>query len=252
MRFDQQVARNCMLDPKLTPRRFDERDHLGGIEDAANLGQGDIRRRFFGGAQDDADVVAPCAVLEVVNAHAYTAEAVFLAAEERCHQLGMRRFLADLRPVLAIERDIEHLTELRLQRERFPDQLFASCIVIAGGHDSGWHVAFKQDFGGGESAHRRRRVACKEDGNRGFGWVRTFFSGGQTHSNQQRAPAFGPDARVTANTAKPAYLPSRCATPSRSSSNSFSVPVIFSRENASISRPSTRLYSPFSHVTGTP
>lgn len=45
---------------------------------------------------------------------------------------------------------------------------------------------------------------------------------------------------------------SRWATPSRSSSSSASVPSIFSRENASISRPSMRLYSPFSHTTGTP
>jgi hypothetical protein len=49
-----------------------------------------------------------------VNAHADAAEAVFLAAEKRCHQFRVRRFLADLRAVLAIERDVEHRAELRL------------------------------------------------------------------------------------------------------------------------------------------
>ena len=40
--------------------------------------------------------------------------------------------------------------------------------------------------------------------------------------------------------------------PARSSSSSFNVASIFSREKASISRPVTRVYSPFAVVTGTP
>src|SRR5471030_171410 len=45
---------------------------------------------------------------------------------------------------------------------------------------------------------------------------------------------------------------SRCLTPSRSSVSSFSVRLMRSCENASISRPWTILYSPFSVVTGKP
>src|SRR5690606_26142178 len=44
---------------------------------------------------------------------------------------------------------------------------------------------------------------------------------------------------------------SRWATPSRSSSSSARVRSIRSREKSSISRPSTRLYSPPSVITGT-
>src|SRR5690606_30003685 len=53
----------------------------------------------------------------------------------------------------------------------------------------------------------------------------------------------GPDA---------VYQPSRSLMPSRSSSSSFRVWSMRSRENASISRPSTRVYSPLDVVTGTP
>jgi len=45
---------------------------------------------------------------------------------------------------------------------------------------------------------------------------------------------------------------SRCLTPSRSSSSSAKVLAISSFEKASISKPSTSLYSPFSVVTGRP
>src|SRR3989344_2519999 len=63
----------------------------------------------------------------------------------------------------------------------------------------------------------------------------------------------GPKARCLWRRLHGAHLVySRCLTPSCSPCSSASVMLMRSCENASISRPSTILYSPFSHVTGKP
>jgi hypothetical protein len=80
-----------------------------------------------------------------------------LAAEQRRDQLRVFRFAAHLGAVFAIERDVEHRSQLLLQRERFQHQLFAAGVVIAGRQHSGRHFAVKQHFGGCEGAHLRRQ-----------------------------------------------------------------------------------------------
>src|SRR5690606_29800914 len=62
----------------------------------------------------------------------------------------------------------------------------------------------------------------------------------------------GPTGPPSENIPPGADQPSRWATPSRSSSSSARVLSIALRLNSSISRPCTRLYSPFWVVTGTP
>lgn len=122
MRLDEQMAGNGPLDAELAARRLDEGDHLGGIENAADLGQHDEGGRFLRLAQDDAHVVAPRAVIpraviEVVDAHAHASEAIVLAAHERRHHFGVPGLVTDLRAVLAIQRDIEHRAQFGLQRQ---------------------------------------------------------------------------------------------------------------------------------------
>ena len=98
------------------------------------------------------------------------------------------------------------------------------------------------------AAAQADRCICRVAGvrRRLAGGRRSHCAHGAAHRRPVNGPANGPNFL-----ARPDYF-SRSFTPSRSSSSSFSVKSRRSREKASISRPSTRLYSPFSVMTGTP
>ena len=65
-------------------------------------------------------------------------------------------------------------------------------------------------------------------------------------------PDGDPHRDITLSHCEASAAQSRCATPARSSSSSASVLSMRSRLKSSMARPSTRVYSPFAQVTGTP
>jgi hypothetical protein len=107
-------------------------------------------------------------VIEVVDPHADTAEAVMLAAQQRRDQLRVLGFAADLRAVFTIERDVEHRAPVAAASQRFQHQLLAAGVVIAG----------RQDWGGTSPSNstsagvRARILGVRSVGNVWFGEIR--------------------------------------------------------------------------------
>ncbi len=152
VRLDQHVDGDRLRDAELDAGRLDERAHFGRVGRAADLRQRQVRGRARR-AQDDAHVVAPVRVGNVVDTHADAPEAVRLAADERGDARRVLGLAADGRAVLAVERDVEDGTELGLQRERFEHQLLAARVMIAARQDRGRRNAFVQHFCGCERGH---------------------------------------------------------------------------------------------------
>ena len=112
--------------------------------------------------------------------------------------------------------------------QRLSHALFRSCIVIA---DRSWYrymLSLKQIVG---RMHRERSDIQQKQA---------------VHGGMRPPPV------TTYGITYDTNYGNRCLTPSRSSVSSLSVMAMRSFENASISRPSTILYSPFSVVTGKP
>ena len=153
---------------------------------------------------------------------------------QACHQRRMLGLQPDGRAIFTIEGDIkdagtEFLRHLGLQLQAFAHARFDAAVVVADRQK--WPVcawAPSNTSRGWGTAQRpapvqRRRTARRPDA-KGVGCIASFTS----------------------------WLYSRCLTPSCSPCSSASVMLMRSCENASMSRPSTILYSPFSQVTGKP
>jgi hypothetical protein len=130
---------------------------------------------------------------------------------------GMFGLAAGGRAILAIGGDVEHRPfvdqQLGLQLQGLANVLFRAGKVLAGGE-------------------RRKGL-------------------GPVVQNGGRMKAEGSRVRAPLHPAA-CHQPRRLATPACSSCSSASVLSIIVREYSSMARPSTRLYSPFSQVTGTP
>ena len=144
--------------------------------------------------------------MHVVHARADAREAVVRAADQARHHHRVRALGADRRAVLAVARDVEHRPALGLQRERLADEPLAARVVDA----------------------RRQRSAGAR--------VRAAVSRRGHARRAIRRHAAGVGLRL----GHVDVQPSSDATPARSSSSSFSVAFIRSREKSSIGRSRTQ------------
>ncbi len=135
MRFDQQLrSRNGCAMPSSQPRRLDERATVSAASSRCGFFGSVIKRAaLLAAAQDQAHVVAPlCGLLEIVDPHADTSEAVILAADERRDAAPQR---SASRPTCAPSSQSsvmsKHGALLRpCTASDFRHQLFAAGVVI--------------------------------------------------------------------------------------------------------------------------
>ena len=146
MRLDQRVHRRTLWQADAPRGVVDHGDRALHVVQVARLGQHQVRQPPAGARDERQHVVGEGGVIERVHTRADTAEVVLA----RQHQFGdpahMRGLGAHGRAVLAVERDVEHRAQARLQRQALEHAVLGAAVVIADGNTRRKVAVFEEDL----------------------------------------------------------------------------------------------------------
>jgi hypothetical protein len=129
------MDRDLALQVRLLRDVLDVRDLFGDLIHARRLRERDVGERVSGRRHEHVDVLLPPRVAVVVDANAGLLVRVLGRLRHGHDHLGVLLFLALLRAVFAVHRDVEDAFQLLLEVHRLLDELLAAGEVLTGVDD---------------------------------------------------------------------------------------------------------------------